>query len=242
MGNSVDTVFGGLNEKRFKYLFIVLMIGCFGFPILGDSLAGLFPWYGKIINLALFLAVLWTSSIITSLNRRVYLTIISASIAALILNGLYILMPERGLLLANHAIISVILIHIIMALTVYLFVCKDVTHYTLLAAFSSFLLIALLWAMFYGIIDMLDPEAFTVPLEIAADGRLSSLGKSGSFQGLYFSMVTITTLGYGDISPISSEARAVATAEAFVGQLYMAVMIARLVGIYAAKGLAKRAD
>lgn len=242
MGNSVDTVFGGLNEKRFKYLFLVLVIGFFALPVIGDNLSGLFPWYGKVINLSLFLAVLWTSSIITSLNRRVYLTILSASGVALILNGLYILMPERGLLLANHVIVSVILIHIIMALTVYLFVCKDVTHYTLLAAFSSFLLIALLWAIFYGVIDLLDPAAFRVPAEIAVDGRLSSLGKSGSFQGLYFSIVTITTLGYGDISPISTEARAVATAEAFVGQLYMAVMIARLVGIYAAKGLAGKAN
>jgi voltage-gated potassium channel Kch len=60
--------------------------------------------------------------------------------------------------------------------------------------------------------------------------------------GLYFSIVTITTLGYGDISPLTTEARMIATAEAFVGQMYVAVTIARLVGIYTSKSLLKKED
>ena len=69
-----------------------------------------------------------------------------------------------------------------------------------------------------------------------------------SFQGLpqtaddlrlldlqYFSFVTMTTLGYGDVAPVSDVARALAALEALIGQLYLAVLVAALVGAYVAK-------
>lgn len=46
----------------------------------------------------------------------------------------------------------------------------------------------------------------------------------------------LTTLGYGDIAPLSGSARALSTLEALIGQIYLAVLIARLVGIHAAQG------
>lgn len=242
MDRSIETVFGGLNEKRFKYLLIILLVALFLVPLLWDTLTGVLPKVTKVINLLLFFAVLWGSTSITSSNRRVYHSVIVASLVALVLNAVYIYWPNSTLILINHVIVAVILIHVIAALTLYLFLCKDVTIYTLMAAFCAFLLIALLWTLFYGIIDILDPAAFKVPADLATDGRLASLGKSGSFNGLYFSMVTITTLGYGDISPLTAEARAAATAEAFVGQMFIAVMIARLVGIYAGQSLAVSRD
>ena len=49
---------------------------------------------------------------------------------------------------------------------------------------------------------------------------------------VYFSFVTLTTLGYGDISPVSQQARSLALVEAVVGQLYLAVLIGKLVGMY----------
>ncbi|MDA3918627.1 MAG: potassium channel family protein [Deltaproteobacteria bacterium] len=51
----------------------------------------------------------------------------------------------------------------------------------------------------------------------------------------YFSFVTITTLGYGDIAPVSVQARHLAVFEAFVGQMYVAILIARLVAIHTAQ-------
>lgn len=51
----------------------------------------------------------------------------------------------------------------------------------------------------------------------------------------YYSYVTLTTLGYGDITPISTPARSLALLEAMMGQLYLAVLIARLVGIHIAQ-------
>jgi len=49
---------------------------------------------------------------------------------------------------------------------------------------------------------------------------------------IYFSLVTMTTVGYGDMSPVSTEARTLATTEALVGQIYLTILVARLVGMH----------
>jgi voltage-gated potassium channel Kch len=63
----------------------------------------------------------------------------------------------------------------------------------------------------------------------------------GSANALYFSFVTLATLGYGDIVPASDLTRRLAVVEAVIGQLYLAVLVARLVGLYTA-GEGRRSD
>jgi hypothetical protein len=74
---------------------------------------------------------------------------------------------------------------------------------------------------------------------------LLEISQPGSFRGvepydlsslIYFSFVTIATLGYGDIVPVSDAARALAVLEAVGGQMYLAVLVARLVSLYATSG------
>ena len=80
--------------------------------------------------------------------------------------------------------------------------------------------------MLFGAILLFDPTAFDLgadPLEIYSEG--------GEFAFLYFSFVTITTLGYGDVLPLSPTAQTVAWIEAVFGQLYIAIVVARLVGL-----------
>lgn len=92
-------------------------------------------------------------------------------------------------------------------------------------AIAVYLLLGLLWALAYGMIASIDPEAFK---GLAA----FSLEESGAQQDfLYFSFVTLTTLGYGDMSPVTPAAQTLAWFEAVFGQLYLAVTIARLVSL-----------
>jgi voltage-gated potassium channel Kch len=56
----------------------------------------------------------------------------------------------------------------------------------------------------------------------------------------YYSYVTLTTLGYGDIIPISTSARSLALLEAMMGQLYLAVLVARLVGLHISQSMMKK--
>ncbi len=112
-----------------------------------------------------------------------------------------------------------------------------VTTEALFAGASVYLLFALIWAMGYGITETLDPGAFSVPRGGEESGWLSDQTVEGNKNGYltYFSFVTLTTLGYGDITPTSDLARLLAMLEATLGQLFLVIVVARLVGLHAAQ-------
>ena len=93
----------------------------------------------------------------------------------------------------------------------------------LLGAVSAYLLIAIIWAVSYAVIYDLDPGAFSL---------ISREKRPHLHELTYFSLTTLTTLGYGDITPINPFARIWSTLEAVFGTLYIALLVARLVGMY----------
>ena len=100
---------------------------------------------------------------------------------------------------------------------------KVVDAEVIFAAVSVYLLIAITWAVSYDLLDLVAPGSFGGAAE----------GKAASFNGfLYFSLTTLTTLGYGDITPVSSLARIWSTLEAVTGVFYLAILVARLVSLY----------
>ena len=87
-------------------------------------------------------------------------------------------------------------------------------------------MLGLMWAMAYWLVDRLTPGgAFSFNTNA---GPRSIEG----FSGFYFSFITLSTVGYGDITPVSRIARWLAAMEAMTGSLYVAVLIARLVALY----------
>ena len=91
---------------------------------------------------------------------------------------------------------------------------------------SAYLMLGLIWPMAYWLVDQLTPGAFAFN---ATTGTKESME---GFNAFYFSFVTLSTVGYGDITPVSKVARMLAAMEAMTGLLYVAVLIARLVGLY----------
>lgn len=98
---------------------------------------------------------------------------------------------------------------------------------TLRGAICVYVLLGLAWAIAYGFVNYLEPDAFSISEHLVDQNRALDLH-------IYFSFVTLTTLGYGDMSPISPAARTLAWLEAVVGQIYIALTIARLVSMYIA--------
>jgi hypothetical protein len=99
----------------------------------------------------------------------------------------------------------------------------DVDFDILLGAAAVYLLIGIIWTVSYVVIHAFDPGAFAlIPHET----------RPIFHQFLYFSLMTLTTLGYGDITPLNPFAQIWATMEAVVGTLYIALLVARLVGMY----------
>jgi hypothetical protein len=96
-----------------------------------------------------------------------------------------------------------------------------VTRDTIMGAICVYLLMGWAWSFMYRTVMLLDPGALTFPEASAERGT----------DLLYFSFVTLTTLGYGDVLPVSVAARSLAWLEAVAGQLFVAVTIAHLVGM-----------
>jgi uncharacterized membrane protein len=112
----------------------------------------------------------------------------------------------------------------------YVFRCERMTADSLFAPIVVYVLIALLFARIYVLLIALDPSSFSLP--VAAVERGPDLLQADM---LYFSLITLATVGYGDILPVSETARMVAVIEATTGQFYVAVIVAAFVGMYAAR-------
>jgi voltage-gated potassium channel len=107
-----------------------------------------------------------------------------------------------------------------------IFQVQDVTKDTIAGGAAVYVLFALMWSFLYGVLEHVEPGSFAISAS-------QTLGERNIF--LYYSFVTITTLGYGDIMPVTYIASSLAVLEAVVGQLYLVVLVAWLVGMYVSK-------
>ena len=108
----------------------------------------------------------------------------------------------------------------------------DVTVDTILGGVGAYLFFGLIWAFIYVVLLRYQPEALVGPTGDAGEHTASML---------YFSVVTQTTLGYGDIQPVTGLARGLVQIEALLGQLYIAVFVAWIVGRLLSSTDARRA-
>ncbi len=99
-----------------------------------------------------------------------------------------------------------------------------VTSETLCAACSVYLILGIVWALAYAMLEISMPGSFTPSFPL--------IGNGASYERfLGFSYTTLTTLGYGNIAPATPQADSLTSAEAIVGQLYVAIVMARLVAM-----------
>lgn len=103
----------------------------------------------------------------------------------------------------------------------------------LCAGISTYLLLGLLWMFAYLLVAQWDPHAFAFDTGPAASHLMNR------FNAYYFSFVTLATVGYGDVTPVSNVTRALAVLEGMTGTLYVAVLIARLVALYSSETIEK---
>ena len=123
-------------------------------------------------------------------------------------------------------------VHLGAAILKDVFTKPSVDSESIYAALSVFMFMAYAFALVYSIIDMHAPGSFDIPETMAMYQEQDPTTGQGIFG--YFSITTLTTLGYGDISPISPAARSAAMLQAVLGQLYLVAIVARLVGLHVA--------
>ncbi len=103
---------------------------------------------------------------------------------------------------------------------------KSTYNETMAAAAFAYVMLGITWGQVYLLISLVVPNSFYINMTNDLDKMLTLT------DFLYFSFATMTSTGYGDLTAVTSQARSFSSLEALVGQFYMAVIVARLVGIY----------
>ena len=204
--------------------FIYLLVALLAFLIL-SPIAQIFfhENAGIIVNFAFTLTiVIGVWSLID--DRKGFLFGLSLAALSLLFSLLNFFYTSQYIYIASILVLLFFLINsLLLAIKQILFAPKiDVNK--IVGSVTIYLLIGIIWALLYGLVE----EVFTGSFEgtyLAEDG-------SRFWDLIYFSFVTLTTLGYGDILPVNTYARTLAYMEAIVGQFYIAILVASLVSAH----------
>lgn len=201
-------------------LLIVLAILIIAFPFVEKLHTGNF-----IISI-LFTLVMVAAVLAVARGRAILMIAATLALPTLLFRWLNqswpALIPAELFLIGGIAFIFFVIINLLR----FLLVASSVTTEVLCTAVSTYLMLGLLWTLAYWLVAELVPNAFAFNVPSANDASMQG------FNALYFSFVTLATVGYGDISPVASSVRMLAVAEAITGLLYMGILIARLVASY----------
>jgi len=134
--------------------------------------------------------------------------------------------------LIQYVVNAIFFVYLIVSILTEIFSKHVITLDLIYGSICVYLLIGVAWANVYAVLENISPGSFNFPLPylqanpslIESETHLSLL--------LYFSFVTLATLGYGDITPMTPPAQSLAALESITGQFYLAILVARLVGIY----------
>jgi hypothetical protein len=132
------------------------------------------------------------------------------------------MVPPPVFLIAGLALITFVVANLLR----FVLHAPSVNTEVLCASISAYLMLGLLWTVAYWLVAQVTPNAFAFN---TATGTKETMA---GFNAFYFSFITLSTVGYGDITPVSKIARWLAAAEAMTGLLYVTVLIARLVSLY----------
>ena len=218
--STFDTLLKKFSENRFFFLLVLILSTIVLTPFLDHFIE-------TRILMDIFLTTIFFAIIFAIRSKRSHVIVAAILVLPLIVSTWSIYFVEFtqmslltrifGVLFFGYAVI--IILQMIAGST-------DITRETIFAAVVAYLLIALMWAFAYMILELLIPGSFSQPGESI---RLETM----RFE--YFSFITITTLGYGDIAPLTNRASALALLEALVGQIYLVVLVAWLVGMYVSR-------
>ncbi len=211
----------GLLDKfrayRYTYLFIAILAQLTLLPLLEKQERALVP----LLFLLIAITVLLTLDI-----RKIFFWLclglgFVASAVKLLTLMLNIPVKEAFYLTLIGLSVNVLFLMIVIVIFLTKIFSEDkVTGESIKGGISIYFLLGYLWLYLYSLVLLVNPEAISFP---AHASELSYV--------LYFSFTTLTTLGYGDITPVSLLARNLTILESTIGQIYLTVLIARLVGL-----------
>jgi hypothetical protein len=206
-----------IDSDRGLAALLVLLVAYifFVYPLLGNEELG--GWVSVIFSLILVAGIFATAN-----HHAVRVGIVALAVIALASHWANVLVGGRVAHMIAASAAVVFFIVQVWFLTLRVFRDGEVTINRILGAVAVYLLLGLLWAEAYLVVYLAVPGAF----------HFAPAGDPPIAEMVYFSFVTLTTLGYGDITAVHPFARSLVMMEGLVGQLYPAILLARLVTQY----------
>lgn len=173
-------------------------------------------------------AVLLSGTHVVSARKRLFISTLVLAIATIALNGFILVWNAQQLILVSNCCLLALLALFSISILADVLRPGPVTADKIYGAVCVYFLVGYAWAFCYAILEQIEPGSFSGPAESGAVSEYVAR----VIRMRYFSFVTLTTVGFGDIVPRSNAARTFATLEAVMGQIYLAVLVARLVGLH----------
>ena len=200
-------------KSRFIYIIfatmLVLMVNPFIRPL------GLI---GHLFSTLLLAMIPLASAYTLTEDRKKAIIVLLIAAPFVILDGLNVYFTSRPMMIVAFSFGTILYFYIVFLLVKNLLSIRVITADLIYCAISIYLLIGIMWAGIYTVLEGISPGSFS--------------GTSGTVDLLYFSFVTLTTVGFGDVAPLSILGKRLAVFEAAMGSIYMAVIIAMMVGRY----------
>ena len=232
----------GIREYRFAILLGALTLMMVSSPIIRAFASGLGTTLADITVAILFSFVVLSAVFAVSRNRKQQVVALLLAAPAVVVQGVYAWRPSDGVAVASHLVGILFLTYAVVLVVRFLFSGDRVTADMIFASLCVYLLLGVAWAIAYSLIEHLEPGSFVFSVVEGGDADLMRFGGERTFIPIYYSLVTMSTLGYGDIIPTSSSARACAALQAVVGPLYLTVLVARLVGLHVSQASEKEQE
>ncbi len=160
-------------------------------------------------------------------RRRLFVVAVLLSVLSIATTGLLLLTQQNWAAVLSHSCVIVLITYLSVAILGYVLRGARITMDKIFAAVCVYMLIGYAWTFAYALIEEVQPGSFLATAGGAPHGYVERV-----LQMRYFSFMTLTTVGYGDIVPHSSAARTLAALEAVTGQIFLTVLVARLVGLH----------
>ncbi len=214
-------------ENRFVLLLTTLVMLMLIGPFLDIESLGVSPFVREMVWKVIFSIVLLSGAFSVIHNQKIAYFALGFCIISILSQAFSLTSTHPIAVAAEHITGMMFMLFNIMVILYLMFTSSKVTLNIIAASLCVYLLLAFFWAQMYSFVEFIQPGSFSYDM---ANGQ--SFMMSNSVTPIYFSLVTMSTLGYGDILPLTESTRMMASTEAIIGQLYIAVLVARLIGLH----------
>lgn len=209
------------SQPKSFYLFLSLIVMLLCYP------ATLRSEWTQLLFRTLFTATVLGGVYTISDNRRALQMGLVLAVPAMVTNALVFFYPDAALLVVSLGLGALFFGFLIFTLIRHVLRDHVVTADTIYCAVAAYMLMAVFFTALYVMVELIWPNSFK------GEFHPNKFFRFTFADGFYFSVCTLTTVGFGDVLACGPEARSLTMLEAMMGVLYPAVLIARLVGLHA---------